>query len=81
MHLTTYTSKRLITTLFKEKDGKHTIKMGCWSGTVEELEALFKRDEWVDTSGDDADEAREEMLALCQVFRARIARWCSEPES
>ena len=80
MHLTTYTSQKLLTTLFKEKNGKHTIRMGCWAGTVDELEALFKRDEWVETSGDDAHEARQEMLALCQMFRARIARWGNDSE-
>ena len=77
-HAVTYTSTPLLLTLTRQKDGKHLIRMGCWLGTVDELETLIKGDKWVETSGDDADKARPEMLALCQMLRARIERWGNE---
>ena len=71
----TYTSGRLLLTLTRQKAGKHLIRMGCWEGSIDELETLISGDKWVETSGDDADKARPEMLSLCQMLRARIERW------
>ena len=71
----TYTSGRLLLTLTRQKAGKHLITMGCWEGSIDELDTLINGYRWIDTFGDEADKARPEMLALCQMLRARIERW------
>ena len=71
----TYTSGRLLLTLTRQKAGKHLITMGCWEGSIDELDTLISGYRWIDTFGGDADKARPEMLALCQMLRARIERW------
>lgn len=72
---TTYTSFPIEVSLARQKDGGHIIGMGCWEGSIDDLEGLFMGDPWVETSGEEADKARPEMLALCAMLRARIARW------
>ena len=74
LSLNTYTSLDLGVTLYPTRDGEYQVKMGCWLGTVDELEELFKRDEWVETTGQDAEDAREEMLYMIGMMRARIKR-------
>ena len=74
LSLKTYTSVRLHTTLYPTRDGEYRVKMGCWEGTVDKLEELFKEDEWVETTGQDAEDAREEMLTMVTLMRARIKR-------
>ena len=81
LSLNTYTSLDLGITLYPTRDGEYWVKMGCWLGTVDELEELFKRDEWVETTGQDAEDAREEMLYMIGMMRVRIKRnearkWC-----
>ena len=71
----TYTSGRLLLTLTRQKAGKHLITMGCWEGSIDELDTLISGYRWIETFGDDADKARPEMHALCQMLRARIERW------
>ena len=71
----TYTSVRLLLTLTRQKAGKHLITMGCWEGSIDELGTLISGYRWIETFGGDADKARPEMLALCQMLRARIERW------
>lgn len=71
----TYTSGRLLLTLTRQKAGKHLITMGCWEGSIDELDTLISGYRWIETFGGDADKARPEMLALCQMLRARIERW------
>lgn len=75
IHVITHTSRPLPLTLFREKNGGHGINMGCWSGTVDELEHLFRQDTWIETVGADCERLRPEMLALCTMLRARIASW------
>ena len=74
MSLNTYTSLDLDVTLYPTRDDEYRVKMGCWLGTVDELEELFKEDEWVETTGQDVQDAREEMLAMVALMRARIKR-------
>ena len=74
-HAITCTSTPLKLTLTRQKAGKHLITMGCWEGSIEELETLISGYRWIETFGGDADKARPEMLALCQMLRARIERW------
>lgn len=69
------TSHNLNTTLFRDSDNGHYISMACWSGTLDELEKMIERDKWIDTTGQDVLEARDEMRVVCQVFRERIKRW------
>ena len=74
LNLKTHTSLDLDVTLYPTRDGEYRVKMGCWEGTVDELEELFKRDEWVETTGQDAGDSREEMLTMITLMRARIKR-------
>ena len=74
LSINTRTSEGLNATLYPTRDGEYRVKMGCWLGTVDELEELFKRDEWVETTGQDAEDAREEMLYRIGMMRARIKR-------
>ena len=74
LNLSTYTTVDLNVTLYPTRDGEYRVKMGCWLGTVDWLEELFKRDEWVETTGQDAEDAREEMLLMVGMMRARIKR-------
>lgn len=72
--LSTYTTMGLTATLYPTRDGEYRVKMGCWEGTVNGLEELFKLDEWVETTGQDVQDAREEMLTMVALMRARIKR-------
>ena len=72
--LNTHTTRGVDVTLYPTKSGKYHVKMGCLEGTVDELEELFKEDEWVETTGQDVQDAREEMLAMVALMRARIKR-------
>ena len=74
LSLDTYTSEGLNATLYPTRDNGYRVKMGCWLSTVDGLEELFKRDEWVETRGQDAEDAREEMLTMITLMRARIKR-------
>lgn len=74
LSINTRTSVGLDVTLYPTRNGEYRVKMGCWLGTVDGLEELFKRDEWVETTGQDAEDAREEMLAMVALMRSRIKR-------
>lgn len=74
LSLNTHTSLDLGVTLYPTRDGEYRVKMGCWLGTVDGLEELFKEDDWVETTGQDVQDAREEMLAMVALLRARIKR-------
>ena len=74
LSLNTYTSLDLGVILYQTRDGEYWVKMGCWVGTIDGLEELFKKDEWVETTGQDVQDAREEMLAIVALMRARIKR-------
>ena len=74
LNLSTHTTMDLDVTLYPTRDGEYWVTMGCWEGTVNGLEELFKLDEWVETEGQDVQDAREEMLAMVALMRARIKR-------
>lgn len=73
--MTVYTSDSLDTLLYRTKSGEHKILMGCWSGTIDELEKLFMQDIWVNTKGDDCKRLRPRMMALVKCFREIISTW------
>ena len=74
LSLKTHTSLDLGVTLYPTRDGEYRVKMGCWVGTIDGLEELFKKDDWVETEGQDVQDAREEMLYMVGMMRARIKR-------
>lgn len=74
LSINTRTSVGLNATLYPTRDGEYRVKMGCWLGTVDELEEMFNGYEWVETTGQDAEDAREEMLTMITLMRARIKR-------
>lgn len=78
MTVTVHTSTRLEATLFKDSKKGHHIIIGCWEGTINELEKLIQQRKWIETEGQDVLEAREEMQDLCRIFRTRIGRWTNE---
>lgn len=72
----TYIAFPMKLTLLRDARGGHLVSMGAWSGTIDELEEQFESDEWFHVYNQTyIEEAREEMLALCTMLRARIARW------
>ena len=75
LYTITCTSSQFNLTLTRQKDGKHLIRMGCWSGTIDKFEALIAQPKWIETKEEDTDEARPEMEALASMMRARIERW------
>lgn len=74
LSLNTSTSLDLGVTLYPARDDEYLVKMGCWLDTVDRLEELFKKDDWVETTGQDVQDAREEMLTMVALMRARIKR-------
>ena len=74
LSINTHPALGLDVTLYPTRDGEYRVKMECWKGTVNELEELFKRDEWVEATVQDAQDAREEMFAMITLMRARIKR-------
>ena len=50
------------------------IKMGCWEGTLDEFINLIKKPKWVESDELTVLEARDEMEALIELFKARIKR-------
>lgn len=77
LHSQVFTSKILDVSLFRTSDllFGHYMNIGCWSGTIDELEELVKKDRWVETEGADVLESREEMMELIGLCRARMKRW------
>lgn len=73
--MTVYTSHSLDTLLYRNKNGEARVVMGCWNGTIDELEKLFIKDKWVETRGGDCKRLRPQMLALVKYFREIVAAW------
>lgn len=67
------TSSTLDYVLFYTESGWQ-IKMGCWEGTLDEFIDLIKKPKWVESDELDVLEARDEMEALIELFKARIKR-------
>lgn len=73
--MTVYTSHSLDTLLYRTKSGKPKVIMGCWSGSIDNLEKLFMKDKWLETRGDDCKRLRPQMLALVEYFKSIVATW------
>lgn len=71
----TMTTLDMTATLYRATDGSPRVEMGCLDSTLSELEELFMRDKWVETGGVDCDRLRPEMLAMVEMFKARVERW------
>lgn len=50
------------------------IRMGCWEGTFDEFINLIKKPKWVESDELTVLEARDELEALIELFKARIKR-------
>ena len=74
-HAVTYTSTPLLLTLTRQKADKHLIRMGYWSGTIDEFEDLITQPKRLETVFKGSYEARPEMEILASLMRARIERW------
>lgn len=76
LHCTVQTDSLLDATLFRTRYNGHRVKVGCWSGTLDDLEELALSDQWIETvSKESIEESRPELLAMCQFMKARVARW------
>lgn len=73
--MTVRTSHSIDTLLYRTKSGKPKVIMGCWSGSIDNLEKLFMKDRWVETRGDDCKRLRPQMLALVEYFKSIVATW------
>lgn len=69
-------SEGVTATLYRTKNGKHQLVVGCWTGTLGTLSAEVKRrrEDW------SADDATQELWvaqykALRALGRATVARW------
>ena len=69
-------SERMTATLFRTKNGKHTLNVGCWTGTIGTLSAEVKRrrELW------SVDDLTQEMWvsqykALKALGKATVASW------
>lgn len=67
------TSSNLSYVLFYTESGWQ-IKMGCWEGTLDEFINLIKKPKWVESDELAVLEARDELEALIELFKARIKR-------
>ena len=61
-------------TLYKTADS-HTLRVGCWSGTVPEFRTMIESDRWVNATPEQIKERRPEMLAFASMCEARITTW------
>lgn len=78
LFIDTMTSEEQKVTVYKTSSSEHNhmIHMGCWTGTIDELEELFMKKKWIDTTNEkDTERLRPEMLAMCQMIRARVQNW------
>lgn len=78
LFIDTITSEEQKVTVYRTSSGEHNhlIHMGCWTGTIDELEELFMKKKWIDTiKKKDTERLRPEMLAMCQMIRARVQNW------
>lgn len=75
LSVSTLTATQIVATLYRAKGGAAMVQMGCWNGTIKELEGLFMRDSWIETQGEDCERLRPEMLAMVEMFKARVERW------
>ena len=69
-------SENVIVTLYRTKNGKHRLHVGCWGGTLGTLmtEVKRRRESWV------ADDVQQELWvaqykALKSLGKATVARW------
>ena len=69
-------SENVTATLYRTKNGKHRLHVGCWEGTLGTLmtEVKRRREEW------SADEAQHDLWvaqyrALVALGKATVARW------
>ena len=60
-----------IVTMFPTTDG-WTLTIGCWSGTVDELEAMIAGDDWPESRGEEQTLRRPGLEALVALCRAHI---------
>ena len=60
-----------IVTMFPTTDG-WTLTIGCWSGTVDELEAMIAGDDWPESEGDEQVLRRPGLEALVTLCRAHV---------
>ena len=49
--------------------------MGCWTGTLDEFEAMILSDRWVEADEATQNRCRPELVALIAFVRARVATW------
>ena len=61
-------------TLYRTTDG-HSLRIGCWSGTVPEFRTMIESDQWVEATPEQIELRRPEMLAFAAMCEARIATW------
>ena len=60
-----------IVTMFPTTDG-WTLTIGCWSGTVDELETMIQGDDWPESRGEEQALRRPGLEALVALCRAHI---------
>lgn len=81
LFIDTMTSEEQKVTVYRTSSSEHNhlIHMGCWTGTIDELEELFMKKKWIDTTKKkDIKRLRPEMLAMCQMIKARVQSWNKE---
>ena len=60
-----------VVTMFPTTDG-WTLTIGCWSGTVDELETMIQGDDWPKSRGEEQTLRRPGLEALVALCRAHI---------
>ena len=60
-----------IVTMFPTTDG-WTLTIGCWSGTVDELETMIQGDDWPESRGEEQALRRPGLEALVALCRAHV---------
>lgn len=61
------------TALLHLTDAGWQVRVGCWTGTPDKLEALIEGDEWPEAEGDEQERRRPGLTALVALCRAHIA--------
>ena len=60
--------------LLPGKEDGWLLRIGCWSGTVDELETMIAGDDWPEANADQRLERRPGLEATVALCRAHIAR-------
>lgn len=60
-----------VVTMFPTTDG-WTLTIGCWSGTVDELETMIQGDDWPESRGEEQALRRPGLEALVALCRAHV---------